>query len=115
LKKKFAALAAVAVSAVLTMATPAQAHRYPYDAWQARGTVYNLWNAHCGNGDTWVCVNRQLQLTSAPVGEHSWAVYYSWYEARIWGGDRRWCDVYVRYDAHIGAVVQMYQNETCHS
>lgn len=104
----------ILIGYMLLTAPQADAHR-PYASWQANQTVYNLWNSHCGNGFLWICVNRQLQLGSSPVGDHSWATYYSWYEAKINGGNRRWCDVYVRYDAHIGAVVQIYNDEACHT
>lgn len=116
MKHRLAVLMAALVVAIAacTFAPVVEAHRVYYD-WQANNTVYNLWNSHCGNGSTWVCVNRKLNLGSTPVGDHSWATYYSWQEVTIWGTNNRWCDVYVRYDAHIGAVVQMYQNETCHS
>jgi hypothetical protein len=93
---------------------PANAHR-AYPSWGAEDHVYTLWNSHCGNGSTWICINRKLTMRSAAVGDHSWAVYYSWQEARV---DllpaSRWCDVYVRDDTHVRWVVQIYTPETCH-
>lgn len=105
-------LAVLLVSLGMGIAAPTVEAHKPYPAESANSVTYNVYQSHCGNGLSWVCYERVNYLSSFAVGEHSWQTWYQWVEGQVpW--DPRACRVVVRVDAHINAIVQIYENEHC--
>jgi hypothetical protein len=101
MKRVFAAiLTAIALAFASPVISTADAHR-AYSGYTAQQHLYDLYQSHCGNGTAWLCQSRLLNWSATPVGDHSWAVYYSWIEVYVPTANSRWCDVYVRDDTHV--------------
>jgi hypothetical protein len=96
------ALALIAISASIAPA-PADAHRL-YTSSHAENEVYRKYNHLCGTvawGWTW-CLNRLVDLSSAPLGDHSWQVRYTWNEAKI--GTTYGCGLVAQFYTHTQSI-----------
>lgn len=83
-------------------------HYGPYGEGFAEQLTYNVFNSHCGNGTTWICVNRNVYLDAYAYGEHSWRVVYWFAEQSLPFGGVRQCRVETRVNAHTGVLEQWY-------
>jgi hypothetical protein len=105
------AVALLVTCAFVGCSATAQAHRtVSQDTAEQR--TYNHFNHLCGTvawGWTW-CWRRVVDLSSAPLGDHSWQVRYTWNEAKI--GTLYACGIIVQYYTHTGTWTYM-QGPSC--
>ena len=111
-KLRVALATTLAALAVGFVATPTVSAHRTDSAGMAEGLVYNAWNSHCGNGASWVCVNRKSYMYTVPVGVHSWQVEYHWIERGAYGlGTTRNCGVVIRDEHYL--LVEKLWGEVC--